>query len=241
MLLSVLLLMVFCFNLPLGNQPKIVADKSSSGTIFLRNPAVYEATARELISKSFFNNNKLTINTGRIANELHNRYPELAAVDVGVPLFGRQPVINLEPAVPRMLLSSGSDLYVIDSYGRALLDAKQVVNIDKMGLPVVTDQSGLAVELGKPVVPSASVSFITEVYGQLKANKISVTSLTLPVGTNELDIRISGAPYFIKCNLRGNGRVEAGAYLAVKKQLEREHKTAGSYIDVRVEDRAYYK
>jgi hypothetical protein len=52
---------------------------------------------------------------------------------------------------------------------------------------------------------------------------------------------MNGVGYFVKFNLHGNAREEAGAFLAVKEYLESSHKTPGEYVDVRVENRAYYK
>ncbi|HUC90337.1 MAG TPA: hypothetical protein VMR45_06065 [Patescibacteria group bacterium] len=241
MAMLIIIVAIAILNLSLKSTPKIVVSKSDNGTVFLRNQDVYNSAAHDALTKSFFNNNKLTINSKHIAEDLQSKFPELVGVKVKVPIIGGQIIVQIQPATPSLLLSSGSNLYVVDNVGRALLDAKQVPNIDKLGLPVVTDQSNIGVVLGKPTLPSANVDFITEVAGQLKANKVAITSLTLPAGANELDVRVDGVPYFVKFNLRGNGRVEAGAYLAVKKQLEREKITPSTYVDVRVEDRAYYK
>jgi len=65
--------------------------------------------------------------------------------------------------------------------------------------------------------------------------------MTLPKGTSELDVHISGAAYLFKYNLRGDARAEAGAFMAVKASLESQHKTPEAYIDVRVDNKAYYR
>jgi len=54
-------------------------------------------------------------------------------------------------------------------------------------------------------------------------------------------VKVKGVPYNVKFNLMGDARAEAGTYLAVKQRLEAGHVTPGSYIDVRVDERAYYK
>jgi hypothetical protein len=54
-------------------------------------------------------------------------------------------------------------------------------------------------------------------------------------------MHINGAGYFVKFNLHGDAREEAGSYLAVKDYLASNQKTPGEYVDVRVENRAYYK
>jgi hypothetical protein len=121
------------------------------------------------------------------------------------------------------------------------MDAAKVAASVKEKLVVVQDQSALAVTAGASALPSDDIGFITEVIGQLAAKNLHVSSLVLPGGVRELDVRIEGAPYTVKFNLRGDARVEAGAFMAVKQQLERENKTPGSYIDVRVDNKAYYR
>jgi uncharacterized Ntn-hydrolase superfamily protein len=56
-----------------------------------------------------------------------------------------------------------------------------------------------------------------------------------------LHLRIEGKAYLVKFNLRGDAREEAGAFLAVKQHLERAGKTPEQYIDVRVDNKTYYR
>jgi cell division septal protein FtsQ len=228
-------------NMYLNDKPDVVLISTDRSVIFLQAQQKYEVAAREAVSKSFLSRSKLTINATRIADDLQSQFPELAHVTVSLPLAGNRIKVYIEPSAPQLLLSSNSELYVVDTAGRALILAKYVSHVERLGLPVVTDESALPVILGKPTLPSSTVSFVTEVVGQLKAKKIQAASLTLPQGTSELDVRVVGAPYFIKFNLRGDARAEAGVYLAVKGQLERDRKTPAAYVDVRVDDRAYYQ
>jgi len=121
------------------------------------------------------------------------------------------------------------------------MDAAQATGLAKLALQVVEDQSGLTITLGRAALPRANVAFITEVLGQLTAKKIKVSTLTLPVGASELDVRVEGASYITKYNLHGDARAEVGAFLATKQYLEAQHKTPTSYIDVRVDNKVYYK
>jgi hypothetical protein len=232
-------------NMYVDTAPRIVVDTpsavSESAAVPLRGQAAYQQAANTLLARSLLNKSKLTIHTSKIANDLQAQFPELTRVDISVPFIGTHPTLHLTPAAPRLLLNAGSVLYILDDAGRALLPANQMPNIEKLDLPVILDESGLVVTLGRPALSSGNVAFITEVIGQLKAKGLSTTSIVLPAGTSEMDIRLSGVGYFVKFSLQGDGRVQAGAYLAVKEQLARENKVPGSYVDVRVEDRAYYK
>ncbi len=227
-------------NLFLAGTARTVVDGPETA-VPLRNQTAYADAANRLLSGSTLNRTKVTINTQKIADGLRSQFLELAGAYVSVPLIGGRPVVHVRPATPRLLLNVGQTLYVVDDSGRALMEANQVPGIEKLDLPVVVDQSGLAVNAGKQALSSSYVAFITEVAGQLQAKGLSIASIVLPAGMSEMDVKLTGAGYTGKFNLQGNGRVEAGAFLAVKEQLEREHKTPSSYIDVRVEDRAYYK
>lgn len=241
----VILVIVLAFgSLVLARDPVIVVHELANGRqLLLRSREVYRDAARDILAGSLANTNKLTINTGQIAKELQEKFPELAHVSVVLPIFGSQPAIHIQTARPALVLASSrtGGVFLVDDSGRAIMDAAKVAASVKEKLPVVQDQSGLSVSVGSGALPGSNVDFITEVIGQLSAKGIRVTSMVLPAVASELDIWIEGAPYFVKFNLRGDARVEAGAFLAVKQQLEREGKTPSSYIDVRVENKAYYR
>ncbi len=236
------LLLIFVITvatLQLSSNVKVkIVDTNTQ--VFLRSQSVYEAAAHNEF-KTFFNGNKLTVDTQSIAASLQRQFPELKAVSVTLPIVGNRPVVYIQPAIPRVILVARGGTYLLDSSGRALVTGNQVPHLDMLHIPVVTDQSGLSVELGGLVLPQDTISFITEVAGQLTAKNLKITSLTLPAGTNELQARIDGVGYYVKFNLHGDAREEAGAYLAVKGYLDKNHKTPGEYVDVRVENRAYYK
>lgn len=228
----------------LSRNPLVMplAEAADGRQALLRSQSTYQQAAQAIFGSSLANTNKLTVDTARVAEEMRRQFPELEQVSVALPLFGRQPVIYIQPAKPVLLFrASNGGVFVLDSQGRAVMDASQVRRPDKLGLPVIEDQSGLPVTAGSTALPSSNIAFITEVVGQLKAKRLKPTSLTLPAGASQLDVRLEGIRYYVKFNLRGDARVEAGAFLAVKKHLERTKKTPGSYIDVRVENRAYYR
>lgn len=128
-----------------------------------------------------------------------------------------------------------------DENGRAIADAHDVESSIKDDLPVVQDESGLPIKRGQTALPKETVSFIETVAGQLEAKRIAVQTIVLPPIANELHIRLSGQPYFVKFDVRGEGRLQAGSLIAVKEKLEADKRTPKEYIDVRVPDKAFYK
>lgn len=235
-LLIILVLTAAMLQLSGNAKVKVVGDNQT----FLRDVKVYEQAASKAFT-SVLNSNKLTVNANKVSTDLQTQFPELKVVSVSLPVVGSQPVVYIQPAQPKLILVAKGGMYLLDSDGRAMITANQVTDLGKLKIPVVNDQSGLSIELGKVALPKDTVTFISEVTGQMKAKGVVVTSLDLPAGTNELHMRLNGVGYFVKFNLHGNAREEAGAFLAVKEYLESAHKTPGEYVDVRVENRAYYK
>lgn len=226
--------------LQLGSNARVVTVGAASGKVFLRDHKVYEAAAHDAFS-SLLNSNKLTVDTHGIATNLRKQFPELAVVSVSLPIVGNRPEVYIQPATPKMILATQGGMYLLDSAGRALITTNQITDLEKLQVPVVTDQSDLPVKVGEAVLPQDTVAFISEVTGQLQAKQVVITSLTLPAGTNELHTRIDGVGYSIKFNMYGQAKEQVGAYLAVKEYLESQGKAPSEYVDVRVENKVYYK
>lgn len=235
-----IVLIVAVFFMQLSDKALVQSVGMPSGQLFLRDKAVYVDAVHRAFN-SPINRNKLTVNTAKISRDLKQQFPELQTVSVSLPVIGTRPTVYIQPSAPKMVLVSKNGMYVLDVNGRALIAGNQVAKLNDLGVPVVNDESGLAIRTGDIALPKNVVAFIQEVTGQLKAKQIAVTSLNLPAGTNELHVRTDKAGYIVKFNLHGNARAEAGAYLATKQYLESQKKTPGEYIDVRVENKVYYK
>lgn len=241
--LSVLVILIlFLLSVGLDSRPNIVVLGDRSDRFALQDTKVYEAAARDMFGKSYTNNNKLTINTEAVATELKKTFPELHAVSISLPFIGRQPTVYIQPAIPQLILAMPSGQFILDSNGRALAQASPDTPMPKdRPVPTVIDRSGISVAKGNVALPSKSVKFISDVALQLYAQKIEVESWTLPAQSSQLDVKMQGVPYYVKFNLQADGREEAGAYIAVRKELEARREVPKQYIDVRVSGRAYYK
>jgi len=223
-------------------SPKVIALTGSSSSSFLQPTTIYQQAAAKLFAGSIFNGNKITINTDQIKLKLQARFPELSDVSITLPLIGHRPIVYIAPAMPSVILAAHNGSFVLDSAGRALLPANQVRGISSLNLSTVTDQSGLSVTSGQVVLPSSSITFIQTVLAELKVKNVAVKSLTLPPAAYELDLYPDGVGYYVKLNLHTNDAMQQiGTYLAVQQRLKSQNITPASYIDVRVDGRAYYK
>lgn len=237
-LLACVVLAAFC--LQLSSRPKVEAVSVSGSELFLRDKQVYTQAAQRAFTP-WLNSNKLTVNADKISADLKKQFPELQTVSVSLPVFGTVPTVYIQASVPKLILVAKSGMFVLDINGRALISGNQVAKLTELGVPVVNDESGIHIDPGNVALPKDTVAFISEVVGQLKAKQLTVASMMLPAGTNELHVKIDKIGYSVKFNLHGDAREEAGTFLAVKQYLESVRKTPGSYVDVRVENKAYYQ
>lgn len=226
----------------LSTNPKIVLVAGSNQQPFLQNQQIYGQAAARQLRSSIWNHNKITVNTTRINQQLAAQFPELARVSITLPLLSHRPLVYLQPATPAVILHSSSGSYVLDTTGKVLLGGAIPEAVDKLGLPVLTDQSGLAISINHQALRTSDVSFIQTVVGELKSHGFTPSSLVLPVASSELDVQLVAQPYFIKFNLQSfDARQQVGTFLAATAKLKSQNMLPGAYVDVRVNGRAYYK
>ncbi len=239
------LVIIFCALdiLHLSATPKIVVLSASSNNYFLQSSTVYQRAAATLFASSVFNANKITINTAEIKQKLQAQFPELSDVSITLPLISHRPIVYIAPTTPSLLLATAhSGTFVLDTNGKALIQSSQIAGLDGLKLPMVTDQSGIAIRAGQVAVASTSVQFIQSVVTELAAKGVSLKSLVLPPAAYELDVYPGGAGYYIKFNMHNDNPLQqTGTFLAVQQRLRAQNVTPASYIDVRVDGRAYYK
>lgn len=228
------------FSLTLTAHPSVetVNDEPS----LYRDPEEYALVAEEIINQSIGNRTKLTINTESIETAILDKFPELDAVVLRLPVLGRKPTLVLGINNPSILLAGNTKTYVLDRSGVAVSGASVLPQQARTGLPVLRDQSGIEITTGKQAVTTDTVTFVMIVLEQLKAKGLTVSELTLPLtGANQLDIHIKGLGYYVKTDLMSDARKQIGSFLAVKDDLEGKGVTPRDYIDVRAGEKVFYK
>lgn len=210
----------------------------NSDSVLRRSNQAYAEGMSGILSSSVFHYSKLTINTDDVASQIETKYAELEGVSVTIPLLGRKPIVGASITKPAFVLLSGGERFYVRQDGVAMATAK---DIGEVQVPTIIDLSDVPIEPGKAVLTSQSAEFITEVLGQLNAQKYAVDSVILPQAPNELQIKPAGREYRVRFNMLGDGREQAGALLALTAQLQGDNVVPAQYIDLRVEERAYYK
>lgn len=233
------LLVVLIYCLGLSTSPRVVIANHDG--VSLRDSQTYQAGAAKILRGSLANHSKLTIDTADFERTFQKEFPEVSSVSLGLPLVGRRPVVSITTAQPELLLAANNQLYVIDKRGSAIMVASDLPVSTRQKLPLIHDQSGLAIKLGQVVLSSENINFIMVVDDQLTAQKLTVSDITLPTVPHQVNFRLTGQPYYIKFSFDTDARQSAGSLLAVRQYLAGHNTAPAEYIDLRVPGRAYYR
>jgi hypothetical protein len=234
---AILVSLFYLFVLDTNPHIVIIPDNSAG----YHDVQDYAKGAQAILGGSVLNRTKITINTNGFKQKFLNEYPEVSDINIALPVMGRRPTVTLELSPPAGVLNSGTSSFVLDGNGRAVLPLNQARSSILEGLPVITDESTLPIEQGKVMITKEDLQFIADLSAEFKAKDTPVQSMTLAPLPNELHVRFTGVDYYVKFDITGNARDEAGTYLAVRDHLKAANITPVEYIDVRVPEKAFYK
>lgn len=218
--------------LTLSSSPRVVVVGQDAS--YIQESGVYAQAAQKLLATSKLNAFKPTADLNGVAKRLQTEFPELQTVSITAPLVGSKPIVYVMPAQSGILLQVGDTSYAVNGSGVVLAE---VADPSKpQGIRVI-DQAGVQPVPGKRILPASTISFLQRFGYQLQAKGQAVDSMTLPAANPyEVDVRLTGKPYFVKTNVQGNPVEQAGTVLAVQNQV-----SPAEYLDVRVPGRVYYK
>lgn len=235
-----LILIVLLTNL--SGRPAVTLQNPMAAQHIVQDKSVYDQAVTNYFQANLLRQNKVTFDGGQMQQTIKTEFPELKNVAVHVSIFSNAPKVTLTPyRAAYILVTSTHEALLLDETGRAVTSINQASDSDNLHLSTINDQSGRSIQPGSQALPSITVSFIDTVTGVLRSRHVDFGALTLPAGTSELDVAISGKPYIAKFNLQADARQQAGTLVATKLHLEKDHTTPGQYIDVRVPGRAYFK
>jgi len=210
-------------------------------TPLLRDQKVYQEEANRIFNNSIFNKTKLTINVQKFEDEMKQQFPELGVVSMTIPIMGRSPLVELVSEKPSLLITSQDGIFVLNQNGKAIARLKDVPGVANLNLPTINDETNIPIKVGKGVLSSQDVTFITALIYQLDAKGITVSNIKLPSEPAEVRIEIVGQKYFIRFNLLNDPRISAGQFVAAYNKIRAEKGTVNEYIDARVEEKIFYK
>jgi len=239
-----LLVILLIIDLILSSSVNIdITNQSSVSGIYMRPVIEYQKEAEKLLKTSLANRTKATVNTTKIEENMLQQFPELANVSIRVPLVGSRLTIVISPVSPAIILSDQSGLhFLVGQTGKTLRPIASDFT-KYFSIPSVNDQTALHAQIGKQVVAQSDIGFIELVAAQFRAHKVNIQYMSLPSTTRELDVYLSGAPYFVKFNLAdyADADIQIGTYLVTRNYLISNHIMPSQYVDARIPGRVFYK
>lgn len=237
-LLAVIVAVFYSFWLQPSPRISVI---NQPGTVY-QDSKVYQTEIENIWRKSLLNQTKLTVRSGTIRSDILARFGELGDVQIELPLLGRRPAITLTPAKPTLQFISGNGIFYVSSTGRVMAETTDVTQNELGTLPLVRDETGLTAEVGKIVIPEQQAVFLQKLYAQLAAANIAVQSIILPGNAaNEADVRLTDKAYYIKFSTDTDPRQAVGTYMAAQDKLIQDGVTPAEYLDVRVEEKVFYR
>lgn len=238
----VIFLLITIYKLAYLSPNSIVKPINTNQIISTEDLLKYKNLTDILLNKSFFNQNKISIDEANIIKQLKYSYPQIQSVKFKINIFSRRPTLLIDNSQLALLVKNINDQYFeINLAGQVI---KEVPNgeVNKLiGLPLVLDKSSLNYEVNKQIFPNSDVVFILAINKEFKEKGSTISSLTLPATSRELDVGLLNTPYFIKFNLDNNDALQqVGTYFALIDHLKSQNITPSKYIDVRLDGRAYY-
>ncbi len=212
-----------------------VSSVTVAGSWYYSPDLVTRATQSELRSHWWWRNLTI-IDTRALRRELLTSQTQLGdvAIDRRWPTGLK---VSVTERQPNLIWQTGGQSYLLDDQGFIILPLAD----RKLKLVAVEDTTNLPVKLGARVVPPSFVGFCLDLIGLVpKQTGLSITGLQLPETTTEVDIVTSGG-YLVKFDTTRSASGEVGDLVRVLAQLKLQNQKPSQYIDLRIENRAYYK
>lgn len=225
----------------LSTSPNIVVVNETEKTKLIDKNSIKQK-AKTVLEKSYSNRFKPTFNEDKLEKELLGISKEIVSVEIETSFLRHNPEIRVEISEPSVVLSTGSNLYVVGADGIVLADitkSREGIKVD--GLPLVQDQSSIDINLGKKALTQAQVDYLEEIVFQGTQKGLNISSMTIRSAGSQLDVKYANLSYYVKYNFFEDARRSSGVYIAIKERLDAEGSVPLEYVDVRVPERAYVK
>ncbi|HSX14404.1 MAG TPA: FtsQ-type POTRA domain-containing protein [Candidatus Saccharimonadales bacterium] len=204
------------------------------GSRYYQAQLVSDAVSDQL-HKHWWWHNLTLLDTRRLQKAILASQPQLSDVAIS----RRWPSgVNLKVTErqPNLAWQSGGQTYLLSGEG---IVAAQAGGGD-LSLPVVEDTTNLPVKLGAQVVPARFIAFTLELINLLPKQGLQVTNLKVPATTTEVYAGTNQG-YYVKFDTTRSAQAEVGDLAKVLNLLKSQNKKPSEYIDLRIEDKAYYK
>lgn len=235
-------LIVLTKGLYVSSNAKVIIVQPNGYSYMPHSQTQYQQVTDKIIGSSIYNKLKITLSSRDIGQNIQQSFPEVSYVAVTVPFIGSRPTVYIQLTKPALVYVLPAGSYVLDSNGLVIANAASFKAKELASLPTVQSALSSNITDGEQLLSNQDVNFIQTISLGLKDKNIAVTKMELISGAQEIDVYPANQKYFIKFNLhQTDALLQLGTYLAAIATLKQENKIPNSYIDVRVDGRAYYK
>ncbi len=233
-IIIVLLLML----IRLSPSPSIrIANPGS----LLRKRESYEGKITDVIKSDIFSKTKLTFREGHIAKEVQLSLPEFQNVSVKIPFLGYRPIIyaTIDTAIFRY--NASGKQFILGRSGRLVSEISDDIKASTLGLPLLQEEVVLQKQSGDAIMSATTAQHLQRFCAILTDNNMNVVSATLLSNGSEYNVAVGSHEYKFKVSLQFDAELQAGRAVAADSYLSKNLITPTTYIDLRVDERAYYQ
>ncbi|MCA9347334.1 hypothetical protein KC930_02005 [Candidatus Saccharibacteria bacterium] len=235
-LLAIFIGYVLFMLLALNSQP--VIDITSSNTTGITADR-YKQPLTSFLKQSIFNTNKITLRSSQIEKDMMRDFPEINSISIRYSFVGRHPEARISiDSIPITYNSNGAS-YLVTSRGMNV-GTIETLPFQKDQI-LIKDESGVQTSKGNIVLRQVDVDYFIKIKQILNSKNQKVEYFRLTTSQREAELKIVGAPYFVKLYLDDNPLIEMGTYYASIKTIGEGGESPKEYIDVRAGEKVYWK
>lgn len=235
---------VLLFAVMYGLRVRALSIRPTSMQINSIDTAAYAQSVDSFLSSKVPLKQSWLIDDSRLLSYLQSEHPEINSVQTNSPsLVGGELQVAIGFRRPEYIWSTSSVSRYIDDAG--VLFSKNVYpTIDEDALPVVEDQSSTGFKEGSAVVSSRVAESIAYTYSEIPSvfgSEAEVSSVVLPPKAREIQVRISTVPYKLKLSTGRGIKAQKQELVELLDYMNRAGVQPSEYIDLRVENKLFYK
>ena len=196
-----------------------------------------ELSAEE-IEKNLNCQNLLLASSSNIKKELLGKIPKISDLDVKKNIFKRELIINLIEREEVAIVCKESKCFYIDKSGKVFEDAPQTSG---SLIIAINDVSGRNIKLGDKIFDEVFINSVLEIkedlFNKMDLRILNFDSMNFPVQ----DVKaITSERWYAFFNFKNNIKSQISALKAALSEKIKD-RTSLQYIDLRIENRVYYK
>ena len=228
--LSVIILLILLMQLIatiVAQAPSPIANTDSN---------VYTGVLEDYLRERPIERLRFLVRQDSLEEFFSTRAPEVATVKVvGTPQLATAS-LQLTFRQPVAQWASDTTTYFVDGSGVTF----ERNHFDPPAI-AVKDNSNIDIEAGQEVLDRRFLSFLGHVVSGFTDNSMKVQEILLPDGMlRQVDVRLEGKPYFVRMTIDRDAAAQVGEAMHAIGYMDGRGMSP-EYIDVRVDQRVFYK